>query len=816
MYPISIEQSMKKLILFFNLCLLVAGNLSAQNALSPDIKVEVKNEKTINKGSLEFSPAFYENGIIFISDNKEGISAAPLTDNKIDKSTFHIFLSRRNEDGELKTATPFAPELTTKWHEGPITLNKTNDKIFFSRNDFLDGKVEKARDGVVKQMIISADMAGGKWTNEQRLSFNDKEYDFHHPSINVDDNILYFASNRPGGYGGTDIWKVEKTGETWGQPVNLGPGINTAGTEGFPFIHADGTLFFSSKGHDSSGGFDVFFAKPFNGEFVSPVNLGSKFNTSSDDFGFIIDRDKRNGYLSSNREGGNGQDDIYSFFIDETLGEDVFQYPETHPAFIASNGAINNPDGGLVNNGNTGGTGDGTGFGNNKVTLFVADRLTGEELSGATVEYVDLEQLTNTEIVTDPNGNIIQLLSSSNGDVVTLSTEENAITGYTNAEGAYDLKIGNGNYLVNITQPGYKPKQVLINATENQNEFMVLMDKSTNCAPIDGFVVNASDNPVPGANITVRESGDLTEQAVTSAGNGTFSLCLECGKSYTITVEKNGETTTQNINISPDCNGGQSQQMVFRLNSGGGGLVAGTTVRLERIYYNFNDASIRPDAKDELNTLVSVLNTYPTLQIEIASHTDSRGGTSYNRQLSQRRADKVVAYLVQQGISASRLNPVGYGESELLNSCYDGAVCSELDHQYNRRTELRVTELNQGVDVEYVTNAPESVDSAPSSVLNGGSSSYSGSSSSSSSSGSSGGGGRYQVVAGSFSSRSNADDRLSRVQQLGFDNAKVVRGPGVAKNIVLVRSFSNYNQARQLADEIENVHNINTYVKRGR
>jgi len=430
-------------------------------------------------------------------------------------------------------------------------------------------------------------------------------------------------------------------------------------------------------------------------------------------------------------------------------------------------------------------------------------------LDRSTVEYVDLEQLTSTEIVTDQNGNIIQLLSSSNGDVVTLSTEENAITGLTNEEGAYDLKIGGGNYLVNITHPNYKPKQILVNSAENQGEFMVLMDKSTNCAIIDGFVINSSDNPIPGANITVQESGDLTEQVVTANTNGTFNICLECGKSYNITVEKNGETTTQRIDVSPDCNGGQPQQMIFRLNGGGGTIAGGTTIRLERIYYNFNDASIRPDAKDELNTLVAILDAYPTLQIEIASHTDSRGGSSYNRQLSQRRADKVVAYLVQQGISASRLTPVGYGESELLNGCYDGASCSELDHQYNRRTELRVKQLNQAVDVEYATNAPESVDSAPTSVLTGGSASSSGNYSSS-------GGGKYQVVAGSFSSRSNADDRLSRVQQLGFDTARVILGPGVAKNVVLVKSFSDYNTARQLADEIENVHNINTYVKRGR
>ncbi|MFK7978764.1 MAG: OmpA family protein [Saprospiraceae bacterium] len=797
---------MKKIIILFKLCWLAANCLVAQNALSPDIKVEVKNEETVNTGSLEFSPAFYENGIVFISDNQEGINSNRFTDKKIAKETFFIFLSRRAEEGGLKAAGPFAEELTTQWHEGPLTFNKTNDKVFFSRNDFLDGKVDKASDGIVKQMIISADMAGGKWSNPQRLPFNNKEFDFVHPSINVDDNVLYFSSDRPGGFGGMDIWKVEKSGTSWGVPVNLGPGINTASNEVFTFIHADGTLFFSSNGHGSKGGGDIFFSKPLNGEYASPVNLGNKFNTNSDDFGFIIDRDKKNGYLSSNREGGKGQDDIYSFFIDEALGEDIFQYPENHPAFLASNGAIN--QGGNGGNG-TNPNAPGDGFGNQILTLFVADRLTGTELGDAVVEYVDLAQLTNTEIVTDENGNVIQLVSSEDGSVVTLSTVANAVKGTTDAEGAYNLKLGDGNYLVNITKPGYKPKQILVTAN-NQGELLALMDQSTNCATINGVVYNSSNNAVPGAKITIQKEGDLTLLDVTSDASGNFSVCLECGRSYIITVAKNGKTTSENVAISADCNGGRTQTMSFNLDVGG--LVGGTTIRLERIYYNFNDAAIRPDARDELNTLVSILNNYPTLEIEIASHTDSRGENSYNRQLSQRRADKVVAYLVQQGISARRLTPRGYGESNLLNQCYDGTECSELDHQYNRRTEIIVKEFNDPVGVEYVSNAPESVDNAPTSVTSGGGSYSSGNSDSDYG----GGSGRYQVVAGSFSSRTNAENRLSRIQQLGFDDAKVIRVSGVASNIVLIRTFSDYNQARELADEIENVHNINTYVKRGR
>lgn len=806
---------MKKIILLFNLCLLLVSGLLAQNALSPEIKVEVKNEETVNTGSLEYSPTFYENGIVFISDAKVESKDA-LQDQRIGKNTMSIFLSRRDDEGVLKAAAPFAKELTTKYHEGPITFNKTNDKVFFSRNDYINGKLEKSSNEVVKQMILSADLVGGVWSNVQELPFNDKEYDFVHPSINVDDNVLYFSSDRPGGFGGMDLWKVEKAGTSWGTPVNLGSDVNTAANEVFPFIHADGTLFFSSNGHGSSGGGDIFFSKEYLGNFAAPVNLGPKFNTANDDFGFIIDRDKKNGYFSSNRDGGKGQDDIYSFYIDEELGTDIFQYPEEHPAMLASGGAVNggaaNPGG--SNGGSAGGNNNGTGFGSNKITLFVADRLTGAELGGSTVEYVDLEQLTNTEVVTDQDGNVIQLRSSSDGSVVTLSTEENAVKGMTDQDGSYILNLGDGNYLVNINKPGYKPAQLMVSAKDGQEDVMVLLDKSGDCAPINGSVVYSSNDPVSGANIAVQEVGGLTIQDITADAGGHFNLCLECGKSYVVTVSKNGRTASENVSIPANCNNGQARQLTLNLD-GGGGIATGTTIRLERIYYNFNDASIRPDARDELNTIVSLLEAYPSLEIEIASHTDSRGGVNYNDQLSQRRAEKVMAYLVRQGISANRLRPRGYGETRLLNGCSDGASCSELDHQYNRRTEIVITELNEPVDVQYIANEPENIDSAPSSVINGsGGSSSGGSYSSSSYSGTSGS--RYYVIAGSFASKENANNRLSRVQQLGFDDAKIIRGNGATRNVVLIEVFSSYNRARDLADEIENVHNINTYVKRGK
>ena len=169
---------MKKIIILLNLCWLAANCLIAQNALSPDIKVEVKNETTVNTGSLEFSPAFYENGIIFISDKEANINTDRFTDGNIAKETFFIYLSRRDEEGVLKEAVPFAQELTTKYHEGPLTFNKTNNKVYFSRNNFVNGKEVRASDKKVKQKILTADLVGGKWTNEQELPFNDNEHNY--------------------------------------------------------------------------------------------------------------------------------------------------------------------------------------------------------------------------------------------------------------------------------------------------------------------------------------------------------------------------------------------------------------------------------------------------------------------------------------------------------------------------------------------------------------------------------------------------------------------------------------------------------------
>ena len=630
---------MKKRLTILTTLLLMLGftALTAQNALSPDIDITLENESKINSGSLEYSPAFYENGIIFISDTKVG--GGGLLDLKINKNTMSIFRAKRDEDGKLGDPQPFAEEITTKYHEGPLTFNKVNDNIFFTRDNYDDGKAIKATDGEIKLQIFSAQQNGSKWGNVTKLPFNDKESDYAHPSINVDDNVLYFASDRPGGFGGMDLWKVEKNGSSWGTPVNLGPTINTVGHEIFPYIHADGTLFFSSFGHNSMGGLDIFFSEESSDGWGTPVNLGPRFNSTSDDLGFIIDRDKRNGYFSSNREGGSGQDDIYSFFIDVPLGEDIFEDPGGDDSDALAGGGQGNTGPYANTNGS-----ELKGFGGKKILVFVADRTTGAELGTAKIDYVDLEALTNTEIITDQNGNIIQLISTENGDAVTLSTEPGTVSGLTDSEGAFVLKLGDGNYLVNIAKDGYQPKQIIVSMADGRDEYMVLLDRATNCVNLKGFVVYDSGDPVSGASVNISQNNGTPVQTLTSSANGSFDVCLPCGQTYVITGSKNGVASTKYITTDANCNGGAPMSATVSLpgsggfagnngaNSNGNGgnynngvplgdgsgpINPGTVIRLAKIYYNFNDASIRPDAVDELNILASILNKYQNINIEI-------------------------------------------------------------------------------------------------------------------------------------------------------------------------------------------------------
>jgi outer membrane protein OmpA-like peptidoglycan-associated protein len=301
----------------------------------------------INSRQADFSPMFYKNGLVFVSARDEsGVvkrvfnwNQTPFLDLYFHPDTNQLRVpgsdvarsgnpavlgggsETKLEAPELPTDnTPlsktevFSRTLNTKYHEGPMSFTKDQNFIVFTRNNTSKGKAGKSSEGVRKLKLYSSVNKNGKWVEIQELPFNSNEYSVGHPAFSPDNTKMYFVSDMPGGYGGTDIYVVEFNNGQWGTPVNMGKEINTEGNEMFPFAAEGENLYFSSDGHEGLGGLDVFVAELKEGIAYKGVqNAGAPINSEKDDFGFITDKYRTSGYFSSNRKKGVSDDDIYSF-----------------------------------------------------------------------------------------------------------------------------------------------------------------------------------------------------------------------------------------------------------------------------------------------------------------------------------------------------------------------------------------------------------------------------------------------------------------------------------------------------------------------
>lgn len=226
-----------------------------------------------------------------------------------------LFTAQRQPSGDLVDAQPLRGGLNGPLHEGPVALDASGGTLWYTRNSAVRG-----RNGTVRLSIFAAHKAGDGWRGAEPFALNNAETSTGHPALSPDGHEFYFVSDMPGGHGGTDIYVCKDRGGRWSEPKNLGPAVNTIGNEVFPFVGADGTLYFSSNGLPGLGGLDIFAAKRGeDGDFTVAINVGAPVNGPKDDFGFIIDKAGKTGYFTSNRPGGAGDDDIYAFEMHSAL-----------------------------------------------------------------------------------------------------------------------------------------------------------------------------------------------------------------------------------------------------------------------------------------------------------------------------------------------------------------------------------------------------------------------------------------------------------------------------------------------------------------
>ncbi|NJB70644.1 outer membrane protein OmpA-like peptidoglycan-associated protein [Saonia flava] len=332
----------------------------------------------------EFAPAFYKKGLIFSSDRDTGnLARYRHTWNSKD----FLDLYQINTDGDSKgSVSKLSNDINSRLHESTSISSKDGNIIYFTRNNISkEGKYVKDEDGFIRLKIFRAIMENGEWAYIEDLPFNSDSYSIAHPSLSPDEKTLYFASDMPGTFGESDIFKVtiNKDG-TFGTPENLGDNINTTARETFPFVTSDEILYFSSDGHLGLGGLDVFATKILREKYHEPIlNVGRPVNSKEDDFTFIINEESKEGYFASNREGGMGEDDIYKFVENTPLSFEC----------------------------------------NQQVTGTVRDKISNNVLIGATVMVIDENNEVISSTFTDSSGEYFLTLDCNKGNFVRASIE---------------------------------------------------------------------------------------------------------------------------------------------------------------------------------------------------------------------------------------------------------------------------------------------------------------------------------------------------------------------------------------------------------
>ncbi len=485
----------------------------------------------VNSEFFDYGPTFFGKQIVFTSSRSEGNQYSKIHDWTKQNFT-DLFVASIDNNGKLGSVENFSNTVNTKYNESSPVFTKDGKTMYFTRNNYNDGKKRKSDDKVIMEKIYKAELVNGEWTNVKEVPFSNDNYKTAHPALSPDEKTMYFASDMPGSFGNSDLYKVSiDSNGKFGTPENLGPTINTEGRETFPFVDAENNLFFASDGHPGLGGLDIFEAKANDNSFKKPVNIGKPLNSPMDDFSYVTNKDGL-GFFSSNREGGSGFDDIYTFTVC------------THT------------------------------------------------LSG---------------LITDID-----------------------------------------------------TKEILSNAK------VILFDDKMN---------------------------QISE--TTSSDKGSYSFKIECNKKYYVRASKVEYETTEK-SFGPVTKTGESK-LDIELKRNIFPIEVGTDLAkildVSIIYFDLDKWNIRPDAAEDLEKIIAVMNQYPNMTIDIRSHTDSRQTHKYNELLSDRRAKSTLEFMVKNGINRNRLTAKGYGETQLVNNCSDDVPCSEAEHQKNRRSEFIVLKM---------------------------------------------------------------------------------------------------------------------------
>lgn len=651
------------------------------NDLSADkLLTDLNNIKEISR----YSPAFSIDENSLLSTYNSGVIQTYLNDSIILFSTPQKPLSidwKNRSFNHLKTTADFSSVRAEKTIKAKGFKSINSLSFSADRNEivFAASKIQNTLNGKeIHTQLFSTPYPAKSKNAIKGLPFNEDNSSNAHPALSSDGNTLFFVSDRAGGFGGSDIYMVKRENEQWGIPQNLGSEINSAHDEIYPFIASDSVLYFSSNGHGGLGAQDVFRTTFKDEKWSKPENVGAPINSNFDDFAFKLNRSNQKGFFTSTRN--TNQNQIFQFDFDASK----LSY---------------------------------------KVLLKVVDKKTKQAISNATAS------INGQKFQANDLGEIRLIIKNQAKQTIKINAKqyksfEQMIT-RKNA-GTIDIALIPDMVLLNVfireKETGLPMRDVTVSLKDEDQNIVTFVTDDTGVfsTPIlKGTYLlfsNDYDSLIDKFSTAQAVNEELQKEYRLSKNDFTVSLPLmaNCFSSkVTITNLKTNETSV----VIPDLNGEVrldlklNQQYMIEHNlrkdtistegffpgdeiEGPCKFTVGQKWILNNIFYDYDKIQIRPDAVQQLDNLVRIMNEHPSLQIQLASYTDCRGSIKYNDLLSLNRAKAAIDYLVSKGIKIKRLVAAGFGKRKPLNDCNcepeKENSCTDAQHQANRRTEVKV------------------------------------------------------------------------------------------------------------------------------
>ena len=674
----------------------------------------------------EFSPVYYRDGIVFCTNRNSNFLNYSTAENK-GLIKINYIDTVRGEN--WRNARLFSKNLKSKFNDGPVTFNSRGDTIYFSRNLEVDGSLRDNSNPRNKLGIFTASLEGTKWIKITDLRFNTEWYNITTPYLSPDGKMLFFASDNPEGYGGTDLYYSRWRGNFWDDPVNLGPTVNTSGNESYPFVNFSGGLFFSSDGHPGYGGKDIFYTRFSNSLWLPPVRLDPPVNSQYDDFAIIADSTMSEGYFSSNR--GNNMD-IYHyqtnyhqlFYCDnQRTNEYCFKFTDDSQIKIDNSN--------LQYEWNFGDGSKATGLnvehcfpgpGNYNIRLYITEKKTGRIFFTKLIFDLDLREIEQP-VINSPLTAIVGdqvkfdgLTSHFPGSIIINSTwnfgDGDRATGEIinhsfKEKGEYEVKLGLmlKDRKTKVMNEACAVKKIVV--FENAREKLSYESKLKSPAPKNSIfnydhadILNlySAENEID--QDLVFQVEIVTSKTKLNSNDNTFK---NVPVKYSIKEVKTHKNNLFSYVIAEEMNL-MAVYPAFReiIANGYSNAVIKTFIledpaakelhTLKKVFgvstdnfFRKNDYNLASAGTQFLDLILGFMVKYPALKLEIAVHTDNLGQAKNNLYLSQRRAGSMVNYLIINGVNRDRLIAKGFGGTKPIAS-----NILEADRRLNRRIDFNI------------------------------------------------------------------------------------------------------------------------------